>query len=166
MQRQSIINSTFRVCKQLIIRKACVPCKLCSAVWGPNADKIHFDIVLLDLLNNVFSELDCQLPAQCSSHQPPGQATIGVAHVCRDKAELTGKRVIPCCVPPQVPSRRPRSTEYQHRPSFVPKQARPASRIKFLLCQQKTANPVNNRPLRLAKPDTLNDPRQTVPAPC
>ena len=78
VQRQRIINRIFWVCKQLIIRKACVLCKFGSTLWGANADKIQFHILLLDLLNNLFTELACQLPAQresCKSNICSGKAT-------------------------------------------------------------------------------------------
>ena len=47
-----------------------MPCKFGSAFWGTNADEVQFDIVLLDLLNNLFAELACQLPAQIESLKP------------------------------------------------------------------------------------------------
>lgn len=141
-------------------------CKLCSTVWGPNADEIQLDVVLSGLLNNLFSELDCQLPVH--NRPRPSQATMGVAKVCKCNIKTpTGRRVIPCCVPPRVPSRRHRSTEYQHRLSFVPKQAKPASN-KNLNQTGDTESTAQQavRPQRPAKPETLNDPPQTVPAPC
>lgn len=63
VQGQCIVHSIFWVCQQLTIRKACVLGKFSSTLWGANADKIQFNIMLLDLLNNLFTELACQLPA-------------------------------------------------------------------------------------------------------
>ena len=64
VQRQCVVHRALRVCKQLIFRKPCVLCKFCATFWGPKADKIQLHALLLDLFNNLLTELACQLPAK------------------------------------------------------------------------------------------------------